>query len=291
MAHDMIHTLVLMNKYPIHKNLSTSFVNLAALVRHLRGVQFVGTVEIELSSYEAEIEFSENGALKAREQDHIAGRLSFGEDALQRIMIRAKEHGGTINVYKNGTEKRESPVFVDKKIAEGARKMSLGDAASARTDKMEDFLSRASFADAPIPKPATGFDADSVENWTELVGLVSEVIQTVEESMAKGNLNFAEAFRNACGFISFDYPFLDPDTDIFSYADGYITLRRKMIARDLIGGVMAALARMMERLREDPYYGNLCHLTMHRLRVLANRRRLQFDVFGLGKELQKITGI
>ena len=73
----MIRCRVLMNKYPIHKNLNTSFVNLAALVRHLKGLQFVGSVQIELSSYEAEIEFGEDGSVKAREQDHIAGRLSF----------------------------------------------------------------------------------------------------------------------------------------------------------------------------------------------------------------------
>ena len=44
-----------MKKQPIHQNLNTSFVNVAALVRYLRGLQFVGSIRIELASYEADI--------------------------------------------------------------------------------------------------------------------------------------------------------------------------------------------------------------------------------------------
>ena len=95
----------------------------------------------------------------------------------------------------------------------------------------------------------------------------------------------------ACGFVSFDHPFLDPDSDVFAYEGGYITVRQRLSARDLISGVTSALARIMQRLGEDPYFGNVCHQTMHRVRVLANRRKLQFQTFGLGLELQKITGI
>lgn len=287
----MLHSLVLMNKYPIHKNLNTSFVNLSALVRHLRSLQFVGSIQIELSSYEAEIEFAEDGSIKAREQDHIAGRISFGEDALQRIMIRSREPGGVINVYKDATENEKETVFVDEAIAAEARKMAAGPDAVKTGTKMEDFFTHTSAAESPIPKPAVMFNADTVENWTELVSLMSELMQTIDESFAKGNVNFSELFKNACGFVSFEYPFLDPDTDVFSYADGYISLRQKLGSRDLINGVMAALARIMRRLREDPYFGNVLHLTMHRLRVLANRRKIQFETFGLGLEMQKITGI
>lgn len=292
MEYSMIHSLVLMNKYPIHKNLNTSFVNLSALVRHLRSLQFVGSIQIELSSYEAEIEFTDDGSIKAREQDHIAGRLSFGEDALQRIIIRSKESGGVINVFKSGPECETDRVFIDKAIAEKAREMAAGPQRAVQVNnQMEDYFTRASISDAPIPKPVMLFDADKVENWTELVALLSELMQTIDESLAKGNINFAELFRNACGFTSFDYSFLDPETDIFSYEDGYIKLRQKLPSRDLINGVMAALSRIMQRLREDTYFGNIHHLTMHRLRVLANRRKVQFDAFGLSFELQKITGM
>lgn len=291
-SYPMAETFVLMSKFPIHKNLNTSFVNLASLVRHLRSLQFVGSVRIELSSYEAEIEFADSGSIHAREQDHIAGRLSFGEDALQRIMIRSKEPGGLIHVY-NGSEADDGEcIFIDKAIAAGARKMAAetGDAGNSKT--MEIYAAGVAPAEAPpIPKPHVLFNSESAENWTELLALISELIQTVDESLARGNICFAELFRNACGFVSFDHPFLDPDSDVFAYSGGYISVRQRLASRDLISGVTAALARIMERLREDPYYGNVCHQTMHKIRVLANRRKLQFQMFGLGLELQKITGI
>jgi hypothetical protein len=286
----MVHTLVLMSKFPIHKNLNTSFVNLSALVRHLRGLQFAGSVQIELSSYEAEIEFGEEGVIRAREQDHIAGRMSFGEDALQRIMIRSKEPGGLIHVYKSSDISTEDRVFVDEAIAAGARRMAAGPV-SATNNNMANYSTAAAVAEAPIPKPCVLFNTESAENWSELLALVSELMQTVDESLAKGNINFSEVFRNACGFVSFDYPFLDPDSDVFAYSDGYISVRQRLATRDLVSGITAALSRIMLRLREDPRFGNVYHQTMHRIRVLANRRKLQFEMFGLGLELQKITGI
>lgn len=291
----MVDTFVLMSQLPIHQNLNTSFVNLASLVRHLRGLQFVGSVRIELSSYEAEINFADGGSIRAREQDHIAGRLSFGEDALSRIMIRSKEPGGLIHVFKDSETDTDSRVFVDETIAAEARKMAAVPVESAageiRSSLMENIYTGVAVAEMPIPKPTGILNAESAESWTELLALVSELMQTVDESLAKGGINFADLFRNACGFISLDYPFLDPDSDVFSYDGGYISVRQRLASRDLISGIMTALARIMRRLHEDPYFGSVYHQTMHRIRVLANRRKLQFEAFGLGAGIQKITGI
>lgn len=290
----MTNALAFMGQFPIHKNLNTSFVNLSDLVRHLRRLQFVGRVQVELSSYEAEIEFGEGGSLEAREQDHISGRLSFGDDALQRIMIRSREPGGLIHVLK-GDERDAEQVFVDQTIAVRARMMAAAtdDAAAPRKEEsMENFVAAAAVSECPIPKPTEFLvNAVSPENWSELLALVSELMQTMDESLSKGNFNFTEAFRNACGFVSADYPFLDPDSDVFAYSQGYITVRQRLSARDLLGGITTALARIMQRLREDPYYGNLSHHTLHRVRVLANRRKLQFDAHGLNRELQKVVGM
>ncbi len=290
----MIHTLLLMNKFPIHKNLSTSFVNLSALVRHLRSLQFVGSIQLELSSYEAEIEFAENGTVTAREQDLIAGRLSFGEDALKRILIRAKESGGLIHVYKSSKDTTD-PVFVDEAIVAGARKMAAGPVESFTKSagnelRVENFAKPAA-KDDPIPKPHCLDGFENTENWTELLALVSELMLTIDDSFAKANINFVELFRNSCGFVSLDYPFLDPDSDVFSYDEGFISVRQRIPGRDLIAGITAALERIMLRLREDPCFGAVYHQTMHRIRVLANRRKLQFEITGLGRQMQKIIGI
>lgn len=89
-----------MNFRPVHQNLDTSFVNLSALIKYLRRRQFAGIVRVRLNNYEAEIHITEENQLKVSEQDHLSGRVSEGEEALQRILIRAREPGGIVNVFQ-----------------------------------------------------------------------------------------------------------------------------------------------------------------------------------------------
>ncbi|HMJ08797.1 MAG TPA: hypothetical protein VK468_07310, partial [Pyrinomonadaceae bacterium] len=90
-----------MNDRPIHKNLSTSFVDIDALVRHLRDLQFVGRIHIEHSTYEADIIFTPSYRMQAREHDFAARFVSDGEQAFQRILSRAREPHGRIHVYQS----------------------------------------------------------------------------------------------------------------------------------------------------------------------------------------------
>src|SRR6478609_3162804 len=127
-----------MKKQPIHQNLNTSFVNVGALVRHLRKLQFVGSIRVELSSYEADIIFTSSKTIQAREYDHIAGRISQGPQALQRILIRSKEPHGRVHVYRAvegyaGTG--DGSVFIDKTIIADAREMAASAGGTATTEK------------------------------------------------------------------------------------------------------------------------------------------------------------
>ncbi len=60
---------------------------------------------------------------------------------------------------------------------------------------------------------------------------------------------------------------------------------------DLTTGIIIALGRIIDRLREDAYFGNVYHLTLHRVRVLANRRKSQFDKYAITNQLQRVIGI
>lgn len=112
-----------MKNRPIHENLDTSFVNLSALIKYLRRRQFDGHVRIELSGYEADIYLTAENQLKAREYDHIAGRIAEGEEALQRILIRSREPGGIINVYKTVSD---AEIAAEKKIETiGVKKIEI----------------------------------------------------------------------------------------------------------------------------------------------------------------------
>lgn len=282
-------------KYPIHENMNTSFVNLAGLVRYLHGLQFVGTISIELSSYEAVIEFTAENTMRARENDHFSGRASSGEDALQRILIRAKEPGGLVHVFQETPSELPKTAYVDRSIAAGANRMVTG---TADTPVRNFGDAARGLEHLPVPvndnplangNGKTNPEAD--ENWVELLDLISELLTTVDESLSKTNIHFTDAFKNACGFISNEHPFLDPDSDVFSYAEGFISVRQRLAPKDLTAGVIVALGHIMDRLREDAYFGNVYHLTLHRIRVLANRRKFEFDKFTMTNQLQSVIGI
>ena len=103
-----------MNKHPIHENLDTSFVNLSALIKYLRRRQFVGSVNIRLNGYKASVRLKKDNKLEVNEHDQISGKVSVGEEALQRLLARSKEPGGTINVYQllNETEETNNKTSV-----------------------------------------------------------------------------------------------------------------------------------------------------------------------------------
>ncbi|MCU1288470.1 MAG: hypothetical protein JWN60_699 [Acidobacteria bacterium] len=102
----------------IYENLDTSFVNLPALVRYLRGKSFSGLVRVELDGYEAEIVFAGEKQPNARENDRAAGRIAEGEQALQRVLIRARAPGGIVHVYRSVSE-NESAAIERAKIENG----------------------------------------------------------------------------------------------------------------------------------------------------------------------------
>lgn len=142
-----------MKNRPIHENLDTAFVNLSALVRYLRRRQFDGSIRVELSGYEADITLTADNQIKVREYDQIAGRIAEGEEALQRILIRAREPGGIVNVYQNmpaGEAVRPEKPVEDAKFERPAEAVkSENPAEAAKPKKIEPKT-----AEKPAPAPA-----------------------------------------------------------------------------------------------------------------------------------------
>jgi hypothetical protein len=257
-----------MKKQPIHQNLNTSFVNVGALVRYLKNLQFVGSIRIELASYEAEIIFTESNTIRAREYDHVAGRISHGEHALQRILIRSKEPHGCINVYKateGNTGRDDGSVFVDKVITNGAREMakSNGGAAGHTAVVQEIVLS----------------NRDS-ENALVLAAL-SELLRIVDESLAAGNLSFSAAFRVACDSVASQFPFLQSSCSALVYKNGENKLNVDAEPELVSSAVFAALRPIISRLRNEVKYTGLLEGMSNRLLELSAERRIDFVNLGL----------
>lgn len=261
-----------MKKEPIHQNLNTSFVNVGALVRYLRGLQFVGSIRIELASYEAEITFTESRTIRAREYDHIAGRISHGEQALQRILVKAKEPHGRIHVYR-ATEgyagHDDGSVFVDKKIMGGARELAAS-AGGTNAHGTEIVLSGKEGERALV------------------LAALSEVLREVEKVLAAGRLTFAAAFRVACDTVAPEFPFMQRRRHALVYQDGEIVLNNPADTDLVVKAVFAALRPIFRRLRGEMKYGELARTTSDRLTELAAERRREYVRLGLMHPLEDL---
>jgi hypothetical protein len=90
----------LMKIRSLYKNLDTVFVNLSALLRYLRQRGFVGVVRVDIQDHKTEIIFDETQRVRLREFSTVTGKMPADDGALQRLLIRAREPGGLINVYQ-----------------------------------------------------------------------------------------------------------------------------------------------------------------------------------------------
>ena len=255
-----------MKKQPIHQNLNTSFVNVGALVRYLRSLQFVGSIRIELASYEAEIIFTESNTVRAREYDHIAGRISHGEHALQRILIRAKEPHGRIHVYKavdGYTGRDDGSVFVDKAIMSGAREMAVSVGGTVVQAGKEYILTGRDGANALV------------------LAALSELLRIIDESLAVGNLSFSEAFQLACESIAAEFPFLRERKGALAYKNGEIMLGAEADAELISAAVFAALRRIFQHLRSEAKYNEMLRISRERLQEIAATKRTDFVRLGI----------
>lgn len=238
-------------------------MNVAALVRYLRNLQFVGSIRLELSSYEADITFTTSRTIIAREYDHIAGRISQGSDALKRILTRAREPHGRVHVYKaveGYAGSNDVSVFIDRAILARAREMA------ANTGGKNASLAQYEFV-------LNGSDGESAL----VLGELSELLRAIDEILAKGRLSFAAAFGLACDAIARDYPFMSSDGRALRYKDGEIKLRSAADVTTVVSAVFAALRPIFNRLRREKKYEALLGRLEERLHEMSSEKRNEYN--------------
>ena len=301
-----------MKNHPVHENLDTSFVNLSALVKYLRRRQFVGNVRIELSGYDADIDLTAENQIKAREHDRIAGRISEGEEALQRILIRAREPGGIINVYQTVKptenaefEKKEQPVVIKEESVTGqpSQKNAVNAGSPVpNTASRENSAVSENLAKSGLKLPKFPFDlSNKVEakaKQTEistfdrqtLIDLISELIGTIDKSLSAANLDFSSAFEKARLEISEDYPFLHPVSGTFSYKNGKIEMDEKISAMVFVASINEALRRILDKLGSNPKFSEVYRAATQNILALIHQRKPLYDKFSITPTLEKIVG-
>lgn len=304
-----------MKNHSIHKNLDTSFVNVSALVRYLRRRQFVGSVRVELSGYEAEIHLGEGNTLRVREFDRITGRVGEGEEALQRILIRSREPGGIVNVFQNGATEEKVEVITEKPAekvlnpiqnikptavltAAAPTNGANGNAQIVPKTEPKKFI-----AEKPTPTIALPFEFTnkveakakqttlSSDDWQMLLNLTSELLSAIDKTLATANLDFSAAFTKARTEISGDYPFIDPKTKIFEYKSGKISMSEQQNAKLFTASVLESLRRLLDKLGANPKFTDTHRAAIQKILMLVHHRRAFYDKFSMTKPLEKMLGV
>jgi hypothetical protein len=292
-----------MKNYPIHENLDTCFVNLSALIKYLRRNRFTGTVRVEFGDYQGEIVLNEgDDDLITREHDLVSGRVGEGEEALQRLLIRSRQPGGIVNVYRRLAE---NPAVSYEKEKPAARNFS-SDAPSAISVSEEKFSEQAAparqiFAKTPTNSPAfpfqlsnnvetrAGSGALAPEDWQTLLDLTGALFGAIDKTLAAEGLNFRTAFEKASAEIAADYPFLDREKPVAHYADGAFTMNGQISAAIFVGGVLEILRRIMTKLGANPKFSEIYRRTVQEILALIRKNKL-YDKFSITTPLEKIIG-
>jgi hypothetical protein len=248
---------------PVHENLDTTYINLAALVRYLQGRGFTGWIHVELDEYDADVFLNAAEQPRVRETDHTTGRTGEGEAALQRLLVRAREPGGLVSVY------------------EGERKEMAGDDAAASL--------RVGANGAQGETENTNASPEETD-WHDLVLLSGELIATVERAALSAGADFTGLFYTVRLGLADDYSFLDPGTGRFEYGNGTAELHAKLTANAYVSGIGEALRGVVNKISAGPRAKSVRERVALELAVLARRRQSQLAKFKFTPQLDRIAG-
>jgi hypothetical protein len=304
-----------MNNRPLYENLDTAFVNLSALVKYLKRREFVGRIRVELNNYEADVTLTQANKLAVREHDKVSGRVSEGEEAFHRLLIRARESGGTIHVFQAQaapasvvaepsktvpvvSAEPEKPVTIAQKTQTAPATNGAKAAAAVQTKPVE-VKPAPTLANHPTfpfelsnsVEAKAKRDQISDQDWQVLLGLTGELLGVIDQSLASAKLDFKSAFSKARAQISNDYPFFNQNEEKFSYSNGKVTLSEKVGSRLFVSSIIESLRRIIEKLGANPKFAVVYRETVQKLLALINQRKPLYDRFGMTAQLKRIIGV
>lgn len=216
--------------------LSTTYVNLAALIRHLREQEFAGTIHVIVDQYEAEVRLHAAGEPVVAEIDRANGRTSENEGALERLIVHAREPGGTITVYGTEEAPEENAGEEIKTSTRSVKRRSEEKGTSAFTSAF------------PTPTVTRAEEPPGEVDWADLLDAGGKLIGAVERAVEHHGADFESSFRAARIQLGDDYPFLDPTTDGLSYADKTITLNDQPGVNAFVMALSECLRRVTNKM-------------------------------------------
>lgn len=251
------------NSSAVHENLDTAYLNLAALLQYLQQRDFAGRVHVELIEYEADVYLNAQDAPRVREINHATGHEAEGEEALQRLLVRAVESGGLVSVYEG-----------EEKTLDGAN--------------------------MPLPLPNLGIEfgpeaeaniSPEEQEWRALLRMSGELIAAVERASHSFGADFETLFRGARLELSDDYSFLDPLTECFEYVSGgLVRLHARPSPETFIASICECLRRAVAKMATGERGGRIRERVALELAVLSRRRQSQLARFKLVQHFDRIAG-
>jgi hypothetical protein len=246
---------------PVYEHLDTAFVNLGALMRYLQQRAFAGRIHVVLDEYEAEVWLDAKASPRAREIDYTTGRRGEGEEALARLLVRAREPGGLVSVYEGADDETASELDAGRG---GPDEASASEAAEQLTPEERE--------------------------WRDLLGASGEVIAAVERAALSVQADFAGVFRAARLELADDFSFLDPSTRRFEYAHAAVRLHTRPGLKAYVAGLSECLRRVVDKIAKGERQGRWRERVALELAVLARRRQTQLTRFKLTQQFDRIAG-
>ncbi len=249
------------NSTPVHENLDTAYLNLAALLRYLQERNFEGRVHVELDEYEADVFLKPLTVPRVREVDHLTGRRAEGDEVFQRLLTRSAESGGLVSVYA-GKEDQANGEKISQDHSNVVKRYDLDPSAS-----------------------------NEDREWAELLILSGEVIAAIERACLSGRFDFEPLFRAVRLELSDDYPFLDPLTECFEYSTGgVVRMHARPHSDAYAASICESLRRVVSRIASSDKGERLRERAALELAVLARRRRTQLTRYKLTQQFDRIAG-
>lgn len=257
------------------ETLDTSFVNLGALIRHLRQRNFVGRVKIALDEYEADVFLYGSEEPSIWEKNHTTGRGAQGKDAMERLLVRARDPGGVITIYEGPGE------------AASANEHSVGKPSSGAQEKSVTVETREAFKSNVVPDRPAVSRVGAID-WDTLLAASGELIAAVERAAQSVNEDFAAHFHSVLIAMGDDYPFLDPTAGVFQYDNGKVKLDERPAASDFISSLTESLSRIVSKLAGGKAGARFRERVAVELVVVTRRKENAFAEFT--PHLDRIAG-
>src|SRR2546425_5279542 len=300
----------------MYQNLDTSFVNLWGLLRKLTQDGFIGRVRVELKDYTADVFMTGSSTPLVHEIDRATGTDTLEEAALHRLVLRARESPGRVSVFEGadqavaesnhsgsasegsdgtpslGSKKAlawafqmppplmNEPTIAESQLAPPIAESQLAPPIAASSDDAE-----ASKALSVVPGEPT--DQNEVIAMTKVSG---ELIGAVERAVYGAGVDFADLLRSARVELADDYPFLDPTSNEFQYANAVVTLKNEPSPSAYVAGLSELLRRIVNKVAEGDRARRMRERVAVELAIVARKQGDALERSGFHDHLDRIAG-